>query len=207
MKKSIVGTLALATMVLGMSAFKSADVAVVKSVDSTATMVDSIAVDSLVSLDSLKTFSVDSLQRLDSLKGFDSLQRVDSLTGIDSLQKVDSLTGTDSLQRIDSLTGIDSLQKVDSLQGVDSLKAIAVEGGSITGKISPADGAAEVEADNGTDKLKGAISQGAFTIPAAKAGTYTITILGKTPYKNAVIKDVKVEDGKATDLGEIKLEQ
>jgi len=183
MKKSIVGTLALATMVLGMSAFKSADVAAVKSLDSTATMVDSIAADSLVSLDSVKVFSVDSLQRLDSLKGFDSLQRMDSLMGIDSLQKV------------------------DSLQGRDSLKAAVVEGGSISGKITPADGAAEVEADNGTDKLKGAISQGAFTIPAAKAGAYTITILGKSPYKNAVIKDVKVEDGKATDLGEIKLEQ
>lgn len=207
MKKLIVGTLALATMVLGMSSFKSADVAAVKSLDSTATMVDSIAVDSLVSLDSVKVFSVDSLQRLDSLKGFDSLQRMDSLMGIDSLQKVDSLTGIDSLQRMDSLTGIDSLQKVDSLQGRDSLKAAAVEGGSISGKITPADGAAEVEADNGTDKLKGAISQGAFTIPAAKAGAYTITILGKSPYKNAVIKDVKVEDGKATDLGEIKLEQ
>lgn len=207
MKKSIVGTLALATMVLGMSAFKSADVAAVKSLDSTATMVDSIAVDSLVSLDSVKVFSVDSLQRLDSLTGIDSLQRMDSLMGIDSLQKVDSLTGIDSLQRMDSLMGIDSLQKVDSLQGRDSLKAAVVEGGSISGKITPADGAAEVEADNGTDKLKGAVSQGAFTIPAAKAGAYTITILGKSPYKNAIIKDVKVEDGKATDLGEIKLEQ
>lgn len=183
MKKSIVGTLALATMVLGMSAFKSADATAVKSVDSTAAMVDSIATDSIASLDSVKVFSVDSLQR------------------------VDSLTGIDSLQKVDSLTGIDSLQKVDSLQGRDSLKVMVVEGGSITGKITPADSATEVEADNGTDKLKGAISQGAFTIPAAKAGAYTITILGKSPYKNAVIKDVKVEDGKATDLGEIKLEQ
>ncbi len=230
MKKSIVGTLALATMVLGMSAFKSADVAAVKSVDSTAAMVDSIATDSIASLDSVKVFSVDSLQRLDSLKGFDSLavdslmgtdslqsvdslagidsvMRIDSLTGVDSLQRLDSLTGIDSLQRVDSLSGIDSLQKVDSLQGHDSLKVVAVEGGSITGKITPADSATEVEADNGTDKLKGAISEGAFTIPAAKAGSYTITILGKSPYKNAVIKDVKVEDGKATDLGEIKLEQ
>lgn len=178
MKKSIVGMLALATMVVGMSAFKSADVAAVKSVDSTATMVDSIAgVDSLVRLDSMKVYGLDSLQSLDSLKGTDSLMR------------------------------FDSLQRVDSLQGLDTLKSVAVEGGSITGKITPADGATEVEAVNGADKLKGAVSQGAFTIPAAKAGTYTITILGKSPFKNAVIKDVKVEEGKATDLGEIKLEQ
>ncbi|NLU93568.1 hypothetical protein [Chitinophaga sp. Ak27] len=240
MKKSIVGMLALATMVVGMSAFKNAGATAVKSADSTATMVDSIAgvdslrsVDSLVRLDSMKVYGVDSLQslRLDSLTGIDSLQRLDSLTGIDSLQRLDSLTGVDSLQRLDSLTGVDSLQRLDSLTGVDSLqrldsltgrdslqrmdslqttdslKSVAVEGGSITGKISPADGAAEVEAVNGADKLKGAVSQGAFTIPAAKAGTYTITIFGKSPYKNAVLKDVKVEEGKATDLGEIKLEQ
>lgn len=199
MKKSIVGMLALATMVVGMSAFKSADVAAVKSVDSTATMVDSIAgVDSLVRLDSMKVYGLDSLQSLDSLQG-----RLDSMKvyGLDSLQSLDSLKGTDSLMRFDSL------QRVDSLQGLDSLKSVAVEGGSITGKITPADGATEVEAVNGADKLKGAVSQGAFTIPAAKAGTYTITILGKSPFKNAVIKDVKVEEGKATDLGEIKLEQ
>jgi TolA-binding protein len=193
MKKSIVGMLALATMVVGMSAFKSADVAAVKSVDSTATMVDS-----LVRLDSMKVYGLDSLQSLDSLQG-----RLDSMKvyGLDSLQSLDSLKGTDSLMRFDSL------QRVDSLQGLDSLKSVAVEGGSITGKITPADGATEVEAVNGADKLKGAVSQGAFTIPAAKAGTYTITILGKSPFKNAVIKDVKVEDGKATDLGEVKLEQ
>lgn len=216
MKKSIVGMLALATMVVGMSAFKNAGATAVKSADSTATMVDSIAgvdslrsVDSLVRLDSMKVYGVDSLQslRLDSLTGIDSLQRLDSLTGVDSLQRLDSLTGVDSLQRLDSLTGRDSLQRMDSLQTTDSLKSVAVEGGSITGKISPADGAAEVEAVNGADKLKGAVSQGAFTIPAAKAGTYTITIFGKSPYKNAVLKDVKVEEGKATDLGEIKLEQ
>lgn len=184
MKKSIVGMLALATMVVGMSAFKSADVAAVKSVDSTAAMVDSVA-------------GVDSLVRADSMKFY----------GLDSLQHLDSLTSLDSLKGTDSLMRFDSLQRVDSLQGLDTAKSVAVEGGSITGKIAPADGAAEVEADNGTDKLKGAVSQGAFTIPAAKAGTYTVTVLGKSPYKNAVIKDVKVEEGKATDLGEIKLEQ
>ncbi|CAL1518365.1 carboxypeptidase regulatory-like domain-containing protein [Chitinophaga sp. MM2321] len=138
MKKTITGMLALATIVVGMSAFKSADVKAVKSTDSIAVAVDSLAAtDSLVSIDSLR----------------------------------------------------------------------AVEGGSITGKISPADGATEVEAAMGEEKLKGAIAEGSFAIPAAKAGTYTITVLAKAPYKNAVIKDVKVEDGKATDLGEIKLEQ
>ncbi|RBL91034.1 carboxypeptidase regulatory-like domain-containing protein [Chitinophaga flava] len=104
---------------------------------------------------------------------------------------------------------MDSLSRgftgLDSVKGMDSLRA--VEGGSITGKVTPAEGAIAVEADNGSEKLKGAVSSGSFAIPAAKAGTYTITIHGKAPFKNAVIKDVKVEDGKATDLGEIKLEQ
>lgn len=140
MKKSIVGTLALATMVVGMSAFRSADTTAVKTADSIAITADSIA-------------------------------------------------------------------NVDSLKTTDSLKAVPVEGGSITGKITPPDGATEVEAAMGEEKVKGAISEGAFTIPSVKAGTYTVTVLGKSPYKNAEIKDVKVEDGKATDLGEIKLEQ
>ncbi|PSL42482.1 hypothetical protein CLV51_11210 [Chitinophaga niastensis] len=172
MKKSILGMFALATMVVAMSAFKSADATAVKSADSTTTMVDSLVrVDSLAGVDSIRSFKIDSLAGLDSIRTF----------------KTDSLAG------------------LDSLKGIDAIRTI--EGGSITGKVTPANGATEVEAINGAEKLKGAVSQGAFTIPAAKAGTYTITILGKSPYKNAIIKDVKVEEGKATDLGEIKLEQ
>ncbi|MFY0256204.1 carboxypeptidase-like regulatory domain-containing protein [Chitinophaga sp. 30R24] len=166
MKKSIVGMLALAATVVSMSAFKSADLATVRSFDSTA--------------------MVNVMSHVDSLRG---TYAVDSLKGLDSLQVL----------VLDSLQGPDSLQHLDSLQ--------VLEAGSITGKITPADGATEVEVANGDDKLKGAIAEGTFTVPVAKAGAYTITILGKSPYKNAVIKDVKVEEGKATDLGEIKLEQ
>lgn len=142
MKKSIVGTLVLAAMVVGFSAFKTADARIAQSAD---------------------TAAVKAVNLLDSLKS-------------------------------------------DTAAALDTA-ALVAEGGTITGKIVPADGAAEVEAANGDEKLKGAVSEGAFTIPAAKSGTYTVTILGKSPYKNAIIKDVKVEEGKATDLGEIKLEQ
>ncbi len=182
---------ALAAMIMGMTAFKSTSAAPVKGADSIAI----VSVDSLSGIDTLK--SADTLMHIDSLAGrMDSLSaRMDSISNVDSLGSVD----TSAAKGIDSLSAIDSLKKNDSLR--------TVEAGSITGKISPAEGAAEVEAVNGADKLKGAISQGAFTIPAAKAGTYTVTIHGKAPFKNAVIKDVKVEDGKATDLGEIKLEQ
>ncbi|SHL48908.1 hypothetical protein SAMN05444266_103494 [Chitinophaga jiangningensis] len=143
------------------------------------------------------------------VKGADSIAVIsaDSLAGADTAAirsgvavSLDSIAG-----RIDSIAGLDSLKSVDSLKGTDSLRA--VEAGSITGKISPADGATEVEAVNGADKLKAAVSQGTFTIPGAKAGAYTITIKGKAPYKDAEVKDVKVEDGKVTDIGEVKLEQ
>ncbi|UYQ92308.1 carboxypeptidase-like regulatory domain-containing protein [Chitinophaga horti] len=81
------------------------------------------------------------------------------------------------------------------------------DGGAISGKVTPADGATEAWAVAGADTLKAAISDGAFSFSNAKAGTYTIIVDGKDPYKDATITDVKVEDGKATDLGDIKLEQ
>ncbi len=81
------------------------------------------------------------------------------------------------------------------------------EGGSITGKVIPPDGAREAWAITGTDTLKTAVSQGAFAFTNAKAGTYTVVIDAKEPYKAATITDVKVADGKSTDLGEIKLAQ
>ncbi|MGN7823926.1 carboxypeptidase-like regulatory domain-containing protein [Chitinophaga sp. 22536] len=204
MKKTITGMLALAAMVVGMSSFKSADATTVRSLDSA-----SVKMDSLMSVDSVARF--DSLSiGVDSLMGLDSIARIDSIAGIDSVARIDSFARVDSFSRVDSVSRMDSLfrndsLRMDSVKGMDSLRT--VDGGSISGKVTPADGAAEVEADNGSEKLKGAVSQGAFAIPAAKAGTYTITIVGKSPYKSAVIKDVKVENGKATDLGEIKLEQ
>lgn len=207
MKRTMTGMLALAAMAFGMSAFKSADAAVVKG-----NAVDSVAhIDSIAAPDSIRT--VDSIRNvdtaafhIDSISSLDSLRTLDSLGSVDSVRTLDSLSAPDSLSiRLDSLKNIDSLSAVDSVKSVDSIRA--AEGASITGKITPADGATEVEADLGGEKVKGAITDGTFTIPAAKAGSYTITIKGKQPYKDAVIKDVKVEDGKATDLGEIKLEQ
>lgn len=79
--------------------------------------------------------------------------------------------------------------------------------GSITGKVRPADGATEAWAVQGSDTLKTAVSDGAFTFTGAGAGTYTVVINAKDPFKDATINDVKVEDGKATDLGEINLQQ
>jgi hypothetical protein len=81
------------------------------------------------------------------------------------------------------------------------------DGGSIAGKVVPADGATEAWAVSGTDTLKTAVAEGAFSFTNAKAGTYTVIVDAKEPFQDATITDVKVEDGKATDLGEIKLAQ
>ncbi|HVI45543.1 MAG TPA: hypothetical protein VM802_11760 [Chitinophaga sp.] len=80
-----------------------------------------------------------------------------------------------------------------------------IDGGIITGKVTPADGATEAWAVQGTDTLKVPVSDGAFSFQNAKAGIYTVIIGAKVPFKPATVTDVKVEDGRSTDLGEIKL--
>jgi hypothetical protein len=81
------------------------------------------------------------------------------------------------------------------------------ETGSITGKIVPAEGATEVWAFNETDTLKTPVAEGAFTISGAKAGTYTVVVDAVEPFQDATLTNIKVEDGKVTDLGDIKLVQ
>ena len=79
--------------------------------------------------------------------------------------------------------------------------------GSISGKVTPADAATQVWAFQAADTLKAPITDGAFTIQGAKAGTYTVIVGAKRPFQDVTLSNVKVEDGKATDLGEIKLQQ
>ena len=83
----------------------------------------------------------------------------------------------------------------------------AYEGGSIKGTVSPAEGAATVLAISGTDTLKTGVDKGAFEILNVKANTYKLVVEANAPYKSATVGDVKVEEGKATDVGEIKLVQ
>jgi hypothetical protein len=82
-----------------------------------------------------------------------------------------------------------------------------LEGGSISGKVIPEDGATEAWAITGSDTVKATIADGTFSIQPVKPGTYTVIINAKAPYKNAILPDVKVEEGKVTDFGEIKLEK
>jgi hypothetical protein len=80
-----------------------------------------------------------------------------------------------------------------------------LQGGSIKGKVIPADGASQVWAISNADTLKAAISQGNFEITRAKAGTYKVYIDAIDPYKDIVKDGVQVNDGSTVDLGEIQL--
>jgi hypothetical protein len=79
------------------------------------------------------------------------------------------------------------------------------QGGSIKGKIIPADGASQVWAISATDTLKAAIGQGNFEITNAKAGTYKVYIDAIDPYKDVVKEGIQLSDGGTVDLGEIQL--
>lgn len=81
------------------------------------------------------------------------------------------------------------------------------EGGSIKGRVIPSDGASEVWAMSSTDTLKAQISQGAFEITDAKAGTYRLMIDAKEPFKDVVRDGIIVSEGGVIDLGEIQLEK
>lgn len=84
---------------------------------------------------------------------------------------------------------------------------MGLEGGSIKGTVAPVEGGATAWAVSATDTLKDAIESGAFEITGVKPGTYTVIIEAKAPSKNASKEGVVVADGKATDVGEIKLPQ
>jgi len=87
--------------------------------------------------------------------------------------------------------------------GISAFKA--ADNGSISGKVTPADVGSQVWAFQGSDTLKSPITDGVFTIKGAKAGSYTVVIGAKSPFKDVTVTNVKVENDKTTDLGEIKL--
>lgn len=78
---------------------------------------------------------------------------------------------------------------------------------SIKGTVSPAEGATKAWALSNSDTLKADIDKGSFEIPNVKPGTYQLIIEAKAPYKNTGKDGVTVEQGKPTDVGEIKLEK
>lgn len=82
----------------------------------------------------------------------------------------------------------------------------AIQEGSISGTVTPSEAAAVVWTVAGSDTLKAAAdaTTGAFEITGVPAGDYMVTIDGADPYSDTTLT-VTVEDGQATDVGEIQL--
>ncbi|MBC7827151.1 MAG: carboxypeptidase regulatory-like domain-containing protein [Chitinophagaceae bacterium] len=81
-----------------------------------------------------------------------------------------------------------------------------MQSSSISGKIIPPEGSEMVWASSGRDSLKTTVMNGAFVF-TAKPGTWRIVIIGKAPFKDAILERVDVKEGQNTDLGEIRLQQ
>jgi len=90
-----------------------------------------------------------------------------------------------------------------STLGIFSFRAL--EGGSIKGTVTPADGAVRAWAISATDTLKASINSGSFEITAAKAGTYRVIVEASSTYKNVAKDEVVVTEGGTTDVGTIEL--
>jgi hypothetical protein len=78
--------------------------------------------------------------------------------------------------------------------------------GSISGSIVPADGALIVWAIQNTDTVRAAPANGMFSFQA-KSGVWRVIIDAKDPYRDVMLDNVQVNDGKETSLGEIKLQR
>ena len=76
---------------------------------------------------------------------------------------------------------------------------------SIYGTIEPAEGAGKVWAVSGKDSVAVIPQAGKFSVAVGKAGTYKIFIQAIRPFKDAVVDNIKVEDGKSADAGIITL--
>ena len=77
---------------------------------------------------------------------------------------------------------------------------------SITGKVSPGDGAESVWAISPTDSVKAMINAGTFTMQV-KPGTYKVMVDAKDPYRDVLLDNVIVADGHPADVGEIVLQK
>ncbi|MFC0775860.1 MULTISPECIES: carboxypeptidase-like regulatory domain-containing protein [Terrimonas] len=89
---------------------------------------------------------------------------------------------------------------------VAGLFAFTTTQSSITGKVTPADGAESVWAVSGTDTAKGTISGGAFTLEV-KPGTYKLTVDAKDPYKDVTLENLEVKQDQPLDVGEVVLQK
>jgi len=83
----------------------------------------------------------------------------------------------------------------------------AFKNGSIKGTVSPSASATSVYIVSGMDTMRTNIQNGAFEIGEVKPGTYKLVVEAIAPYKNFQKEGVVVNEKKATDVGEITLQQ
>ncbi len=79
--------------------------------------------------------------------------------------------------------------------------------GSIKGTVSPSASAMSAYVVSGMDTMRTNIQNGAFEISQVKPGTYKLVIEAMAPYKNFEKEGVVVNEKKATEVGEITLQQ
>jgi len=79
--------------------------------------------------------------------------------------------------------------------------------GSIKGTVVPSAAATSAYVVSGMDTMRTNIQNGAFEIGQVKPGTYKLVIEAIAPYKNFEKEGVVVNEKKATDVGEITLQQ
>lgn len=77
---------------------------------------------------------------------------------------------------------------------------------AISGRITPAESGQRVWAIHGNDSLSLIPTGGSFLIEA-RPGIYKIIVDAKEPYKDVLMENIEVTNGKTTDVGEIKLTQ
>jgi len=82
-----------------------------------------------------------------------------------------------------------------------------LKNGSIKGTVSPSASATSAYVVSGMDTMRTNIKNGFFEIGEVKPGTYKLVIEAIGPYKNFEKEGVVVSEKKATDVGEIALQQ
>lgn len=76
---------------------------------------------------------------------------------------------------------------------------------SIYGNIEPAEAAKKVFAIKGTDTVAVIPEAGKFSVAVSTAGSWKVYIQALPPYKDAVLNNIMVEEGRSSNAGTIKL--
>ena len=77
----------------------------------------------------------------------------------------------------------------------------------VKGSVNPSNGALRAWMISKTDTLNAPVIQGFFMITNVKPGNYTLMMEGKPPYRDSFIQEVRVVDGRPTDVGIIEMNQ